>query len=429
MPEKIHVKHIEIASKIRIAKSDVESENDLLTAYSYHVGDEILSTMEEDDEYFYVPSNSYSKLSWDTIEDHRNFEVLPYQLTHDAALREEQQEVIDKFTARGRARSGIIKAPCGWGKTFTGCSLIAKNNTKTLILVHTKLLFNQWVDELEQQLPDIKIGKIGSGFDDLQDITVAIYKSAVNRLDKIRNEFSLLIVDECHLCPANMFSNVVNNINCKIKIGFSATPKRKDGKHVFLSDFFTDFMIVGKEGRIMATPSVRIVPTDFSFVVHDPKTEWARAVNKLCENTDYIKFIAKLANDEISRGRVPLILSDRVQMLRELEKLIDSSICLIGETEDAEREVILKEVGTTYKAILTTKIFDEGISCHRLDTLIPTCPHNNPMKLEQRIGRIIREHPDSKLPLIIDIQLKGNIVSRQQKSRKLWYARQCYNIL
>ena len=52
-------------------------------------------------------------------------------------LRWEQQEVVDKFFSRGRARSGILQAPCGWGKTFTGCEIISKNNTKTLIMVHT----------------------------------------------------------------------------------------------------------------------------------------------------------------------------------------------------------------------------------------------------------------------------------------------------
>ena len=46
-------------------------------------------------------------------------------------LRWEQQEVADKFLSRGRARSGILQAPCGWGKTFTGCEIISKNNTKT----------------------------------------------------------------------------------------------------------------------------------------------------------------------------------------------------------------------------------------------------------------------------------------------------------
>ena len=45
----------------------------------------------------------------------------------------------------------------------------------------------------------------------------------------------MILVDEAHLCPAEMFSSALNSLNAKIKIGISATPKRKDGKHVFLS--------------------------------------------------------------------------------------------------------------------------------------------------------------------------------------------------
>ena len=30
-------------------------------------------------------------------------------------------------------------------------------------MVHTKLLFRQWIEELAHQIPNIKIGKIGDG--------------------------------------------------------------------------------------------------------------------------------------------------------------------------------------------------------------------------------------------------------------------------
>ena len=73
--------------------------------------------------------------------------------------------------------------------------------------------------------------------------------------------------------------------------------------------------------------------------------------------------------------------------------------------------------------------FDEGISCHRLDTLYLTCPSNNPIKLEQRIGRIIREHPDKQIPMIVDWWLAGGIVARQQTKRLEWYKQRGYYIL
>jgi superfamily II DNA or RNA helicase len=425
---KAKVESIIIADKIYISKTGVEDAEHLRSLYTYHNGEEFLSTIEETDECFIVPSNSYNKLEWNSIEDRRNFKALDYNIEFNGVLRPEQQEAVDKFFNRSRARSGLLQAPPGWGKTFAACNLIARNNTRTLILVHTKLLFRQWLKELEQQLPDVKIGKIGDGLFSVEDITVAIYKTAYNNLDTLREEFSCLLVDEAHKCPADMFSTVVNNINCKIKIAITATPRRKDGKHLFLPDYFTDYHIIAEDSRDLVTPSVKLIPTDFKFVIRDPKRDWARALNKLCSDEVYIEFVANLANSYIAKGRCPLILGERVQMLKDIQSRIPNSICLIGSTSEEEREDGLEGLGTKYKAILSTKLFDEGISCHRLDTLILTCPSNNTIQLEQRIGRIERLHPEAQDPLVVDIQLVGNIVKRQQNNRILWYQKRGYDI-
>ena len=427
--KKAKVKKIVLAEKIYIAKEDVEDVDALLGLYTYDNGDEFLSTITEDEYHYIVPSNSYHKLEWDEIEDNRNFEQTHADLTFIGELRWEQQEVVDKFFSRGRARSGILQAPCGWGKTFTGCEIISSNKTKTLVLVHTKLLFRQWIEELERQIPTVKIGRIGDGLFDVQDITVGIYKSVYNRRDELENSFSMILVDEAHLCPAEMFSTALNSLNAKIKIGISATPRRKDGKHVFLADYFSPFMVQARDPRQLQDPVVQIKRTDFRFPVIDPKRDWSRQLNKLCGNKDYLAAIAKFAKSQIVTGRCPLILGERVQMLKDLQELIPDSVCLIGESDESTRSDVLQNVGGKYKCVLSTKLFDEGISCHRLDTLYLTCPSNNPIKLEQRVGRIIREHPDKQIPMIVDFWLSGGIVARQQTKRLEWYKQRGYYIL
>ena len=133
------------------------------------------------------------------------------------------------------------------------------------------MLFRQWIEELERQIPTAKIGRIGDGLCDIQDITVGIYKSVYNRRDELSENFSMILVDEAHLCPADMFSTALNSINAKIKIGISATPKRKDGKHVFLTDFFSPFMVVARDPRQLADPVVQVKKTDFRFNVLNPQ--------------------------------------------------------------------------------------------------------------------------------------------------------------
>ena len=428
---KVKVKNIIIAEKIYIDKLGVESVGDLQAAYTYVNGTELLSTLEESDTHFIVPSNSYHKLEWETLDDRRIYKKLDKTLLFSGMLRPEQSEAVEKLFIPNsdRARSGLLQAPTGWGKTFSGCNLIARNNTKTLVLVHTKLLFDQWLSEAEKQLPNAIIGKIGDGFYSIGDVTIAIYKTVYNNLDKLRDEFSTILIDETHKAPADMFSSVVNNLNARVKIGISATPRRKDGKHVYLADFFSPFKVVAEDSRILATPMVQIKQTDFKFTIINPKQDWAKAINKLCSDDSYINLIAETAISYIKQKRCPLIIAERVQMLETLQTLIPDSVCVIGKTSSEEREDALEGLGTKYKAILTTKLFDEGISCNRLDTLLLTCPSNNSVQWEQRIGRIVRLHPDKQLPLVVDFWLSGAIVSRQQKNRLAWYTERGYNIL
>jgi hypothetical protein len=327
-------------------------------------------------------------------------------------------------TSHSYVSEGIINH-----NTYAACNLIARNQTRTLVLLHTKLLFRQWIDELEKQLPNTKIGKIGDGLFDIQDITVGIYKSVYNKSDQLKNEFSTVIVDEAHKCAADTFSKALHNLNAKIKIGITATPKRKDGKHVYFPDFFSPYFVQAKDPRKLADPSVQIIKTDFRFNVINPKRDWSRQVNVLASNKDYLQFIADRALQDVKNNRCVLILGDRVQMLKDLQLLISDSICLIGESSEETRTDVLNNVGPKYKVVLSTKLFDEGISCHRLDTLYLTCPSNNPITLEQRVGRIIREHPDKQLPLVVDFWFSGAVVSRQQQKRLEWYKQRGYYIL
>ena len=419
------IKKATINEKLIINKNDIEDPSEFESLYLYNYGDEFFSSLEELDDFYLVPSNSIFKLQIEDLKDERTKKDIEPILEFNGKLRPEQLEAIRPFFPNGIGmrglRSGLLQAPCGWGKTFAACSLIAEASLTTLVIVHTKLLFYQWIDELKKLIPNQEIGMIGDGKFNVKPITVAIYKSANNNLEAIRNEFSLVIVDEAHLCHAETFSETVNNLNSRYKIAITATPARKDGHHLVLPDYFGDKLVVAKDSRKLADCHFEIVKTEIPFMIFNINRDWTAKLSELGENTKYLTLIAEKAKEKINEGRCLLILSERVSMLKELLKLIPDSKLLIGETPQTERDKILGAAGKEVKAILTTKIFDEGISCHRLDTIFLTCPNNNPIKLEQRVGRIIRLHPDKKDPLIVDFWLRGHIVQAQQSKRIQWY--------
>ena len=424
----MNVKKAVIQDRLQINKNDVLSKEDFETLFLYSYGEDFFTTIETDKDNYYLPSNAVHKLTIEELDDKRIIRDIEPTPVFVGTLRPEQDDAISQFFV-GNTRtltSGLLQADPGFGKTYCACSLVARAGITTLILVHTKLLFYQWIEELQKLVPNQEIGMIGDGKFSVKPITVAIYLSANNNIDKIRDEFSLLIVDEAHRCPAETFAFTINNIAATYKIAVTATPSRKDGHHVVFSDYFTDKKVVAKDTRVLPTPSFKIIQTETPFVVFSVKKDWAEQLTKLGDNKKYIELIANNANALISQGRCLLIQGERVAMLRELSLKIPGSRVLVGETPQATREEILENAGKTVTAILTTKIFDEGISCHRLDTNFLTCPSNNPEKLAQRIGRIVRLHPDKQYPLIVDFWLKGHIVYSQQTKRLHWYTAKGY---
>ncbi len=43
----------------------------------------------------------------------------------------------------------------------------------------------------------IRAGRLGGGYDDIREVTVAIYNSAVNRIAEISDKFDMVVFDEC----------------------------------------------------------------------------------------------------------------------------------------------------------------------------------------------------------------------------------------
>lgn len=428
--KKFSLKNSRISNKIYFKPEDLYKDADdiFYEFFNYKIGEEFTSTWSQDEETkeISIPSGAFYKIDFETVEDQRPlFDRRDWSF--NGTLKTEQQQVADKIFKNNRLYNGLIKAPCGWGKTFLGCYLIANNGKPVVIVVHTKLLAYQWYDSLKVLIPDAKIGFIGDGKLDPQDITVAIYKTLINQLDTLQRRFEVVIVDEAHLCPADMFSQVVNGLSARTKLALSATPTRKDGMHIVLSDYFGPNRITAVD-KARLTPAVEVVKTDINFRIRHPAKDWALGLNQLAQNDQYIDLICDVARKKIALGRCVLIISERIDMLKRINAKLERSEMLVGATKNADRERILAGAGTTVDAILSTKIFDEGISCHRLDTIMLTCPQNNYAKLEQRIGRIVREHEEKRFPLIIDFWLTGAIVKNMQEKRLQWYKQQQFHI-
>ena len=120
-------------------------------------------------------------------------------------------------------------------------------------------------------------------------------------------------------------------------------------------------MVQARDPRQLQDPVVMIKRTDFRFPVLDPKRDWSRQLNKLCSNKDYLTAIAKFAESQIVTGRCPLILGERVQMLKDLQEMIPDSICLIGETDESTRKDVLSGLEESIKQSYQQNFLMKGL--------------------------------------------------------------------
>lgn len=364
-----------------------------------------------------IPKNFevVDKRAYNTIEDFPKFKY---------DLRPSQQEIYDEVED-----NCIINAKVGYGKTFTALSIASKLKQKTLVVVHTVALRNQWEKEIVKTL-GIKPGVIGSGkFNTDSAVVVANIQSLTKHVTKISREFGTVILDEMHHVSSPTFSKVIDAMFSRYKIGLSGTIERKDQKHVVFKDYFGSKIFRPDKENTMI-PEVHVIDCGIQFSDYSGAS-WAEKINVLKESSLYRNLVIALADKYANDGHKVVVVSERVEFLRACSEASNNpSDLLIGSVKEDAREKIIKSVfdGSINQVWGTQSLVSEGLSINPLSCLILATPLNNMPLLEQLIGRIIREHPGKPKPVIVDIKLSGNTVSRQHSNRLGHYMKEGYEI-
>ena len=338
-------------------------------------------------------------------------------------LRPSQQSVYDEI-----GDGGIINAWVSWGKTFTGLAIAGKLGQKTLVVTHTLALRKQWEDEVEKVF-GFKAGIIGSGkFEIDKPVVIGNIQSLYRKIPQIRQLFGTIILDEMHHCSAPTFSRIIDKNCARYKIGLTGTLERKDGRHVVFRDYFgSNVLRPPKENFMM--PKVHILPMDIRFMDGN-SIPWANRINELAYNPEYQHSVAMTASSYAAKGHKVLVVSDRVDFLKNCAKLTgDNAVCVTGAVHHEDRAEIINQIYEDKDVLYGTQaIFSEGISLNILSCLILATPVNNEPLLTQLIGRIIRDYEGKQQPIVVDIDLIGKTAKRQASMRTGYYIKQGYEI-
>jgi superfamily II DNA or RNA helicase len=324
-------------------------------------------------------------------------------------LRDEQKDAAQKLLAK---QTGILSASTAFGKTVVALRIIAERRVNTLILVHRKLLADQWAERINQFLgiPKKEIGCYsGTKKKRTGIIDIAVMQSIVKK-DKVEDwitDYGQIIVDECHHISASSFERIIRKCPAYYRLGLSATVIRKDGQHPIV------LMNMG-EVRYSNTNSTKDVfikkvfprltsfylPNEFQATNEKP-LDINEIFRSLYTNEKRNELIVSDILEAYNEGRNCLVLSERLEHLDILHDLLSKNISAVfilkgglGKKQiKAIMESIQNKLSEENIVILATgKYLGEGFDLPNLDTLFLVFPFSWKGILIQYTGRLNRTY-------------------------------------
>ena len=401
-----------------------------------------ISSFEEDGGSLYLPRGFKSDLiqmvgeHGQTIEFYDEsiaFQMQPMSLADDITLTHYQKRGVGQMVM---AKSGVLSAPCGGGKTVTGIGIMVALRQPTLILVHTHDLLSQWRRELAAKaVLHSPIGQWADGVKRREHVTVAtvqtLTRASVPDLVEFLSHFGCVILDEAHHCPAETFLAVMNLCAARYRFGLTATPKRKDGLEFLMFDTIGPVMSeitdvdLEKAGRSQSCVVQEVLTTFYSRHTAD---EWNPLLAEMTTDQDRNRLIVETVVAGWHAEEFPLILSQRVGHCRELQSMLQAHgmnvELLVGAVAKPQRERIVERAKAgLIDAIVATKVADEGLDIPNLSSLHLTTPSGNEAKLQQQTGRI-RRPLEGKVSVIYDyVDPRISAMVRMAQARRRFYKR------
>jgi len=350
-----------------------------------------------------------------------------------------QQQAIAAWQKNNRC--GVVILPTGAGKSLVAQMAIELTKRSTLVIVPTIDLMNQWYDLLLSCF-QAEVGLIGGGYYEVGALTVTTYASAFRFMERLGNQFGLIIFDECHHLPSSIYRYAAELSIAPFRLGLTATPERADGADQLLEQLIGP-IIFRREAHELAGEYL----ADYSVVRINVKLsseertayERERAVFRAFLQEKHISFgrpdgwqmfIAMSARSEAGRRamqayreskRIALGTDSKMRVLADLlaRHKKDRTLIFTAENEMVYRisqqffiPAITHETGIKERrewleafnkgevlALATSKVLNEGVNIPAASVAIVLSGSGSTREHIQRLGRILRKQPDKEAVL------------------------------
>lgn len=372
-------------------------------------------------------------------DEARKYHQFEFRSMLDIEPRPYQQEAIAQWREHGRR--GVVILPTGAGKSLVAQMAIEQTGRSTLVVVPTIDLMNQWYDLLLSTFR-AEIGLIGGGYFELGALTVTTYSSAFRFMERLGNQFGLIIFDECHHLPGSVYRHAAEMAIAPFRLGLTATPERSDGADAMLEEligpivyrraarelageYLADYTVVrihvhlSPEERT-AYERERAIFRSFldqqgiglsslkgwqMFVAASARSEAGRRAmmayresKRIALGTDAkLRVLAALLQRH-RHDRVLIFTAENEMVYRISEQFFIPAIT--HQTDIKERRRWLE--GFNHGAVLalaTSKVLNEGVNIPDASVAVVLSGSGSTREHIQRLGRILRKRPDKEATL------------------------------
>ncbi|WP_286297712.1 DEAD/DEAH box helicase [Vibrio apostichopi] len=328
----------------------------------------------------------------------------------------------------------VLVLPTGAGKSLVIAELARLAKGRVLVLAHVKELVEQNHEKYEGYGLKGSIFSAGLGRKETdQQVVFASVQSVVRNLDSFSNQFSLLVIDECHRVPdekTSSYQKVITHLrenNSGIKVlGLTATPYRLGMG--WLYQYHTRGQVRSEEPRFFRdcifelpirylldegflTPArmidAPVLSYDFSQLKPASTGRYKEAeLDMVIEQSkratpQIVDQIIELAKDKLGI----MVFAATVRHAQEILGLLpegESSI-VIGDTPTLERDQIINDFKERkIKFLVNVSVLTTGFDAPHVDLIAILRPTESISLYQQIVGRGLRLSPGKKECLVLD---------------------------
>ncbi|HGF5186425.1 TPA: DEAD/DEAH box helicase [Vibrio parahaemolyticus] len=335
---------------------------------------------------------------------------------------------------RKHSTPAVIVLPTGAGKSLVIAELARLAKGRVLVLAHVKELVEQNHAKYEGYGLKGAIFSAGLGRKETdQQVVFASVQSVVRNLDSFKNQFSLLVIDECHRVPDDKNSSYqkvithLRELNPGIKVlGLTATPYRLGMGWIY--QYHTRGQVRTEESRffrdcIFELPIRYLLDENFltpARMMDAPVLSYDFSQLKPANTGRYKEAEMDMVIDKAKRA-TPQIVEQIIQYARERKGVMifaatvrhaqeihgllpeGETAIVIGDTPTPERDAIIQAFkNREFKYLVNVSVLTTGFDAPHVDLIAILRPTESVSLYQQIVGRGLRLSEGKNECLVLD---------------------------